>query len=162
MRAIISDLGEKSMHLYGAEDAVIYADGRYAPCQGCFRCWTKHPARCAMKDSLHDVSSRIGGADEMVIITQNCYGSYSAQVKNVLDRAIGRSTPLSTWRGGQMHHTLRYGRHDLYRVIVWGEATENEKATMRLLAERNAINYGYARSEVAFVDRPEQVGEVLG
>lgn len=25
-------------------DKVIHADGKYAPCQGCFGCWTKHPA----------------------------------------------------------------------------------------------------------------------
>ena len=49
------------------------------------------------------------GADELIIITENYYGTYSPFVKAVLDRSIGLSTPLSTYRGGQMHHTLRYG-----------------------------------------------------
>ena len=87
----------------------------------------------------------------MVIVTQNLYGGYSAAVKNVLDRSIGTSTPLSTYRGGQMHHTLRYGRHSLWKVIVYGEITEAEKDTFRYLAERNAINDGYQRSEVVFL-----------
>ena len=43
----------------------------------------------------------------------------------VLDRGIGISTPMSTYRGGMMHHTLRYGKHDRLRVFVYGDITEN-------------------------------------
>ena len=132
-------------------DRMIAADGKYAPCQGCFGCWTKHPAECFMKDRLRQVCRVVGQADELVIITKNLYGGYSAAVKNVLDRSIGSSTPLSTYRGRQMHHTLRYGTHDLWKVIVYGEITEAEKETFLERARRNAINDGFARSEVHFI-----------
>ena len=65
---------------------------------------------------------------------------------------LGTSTPLSTYRGRQMHHTLRYGKHDLWKVIVYGEITEAEKDTFRYLAERNALNDGFERSEVTFIE----------
>ena len=104
-----------------------------------------------MKDKLRQVCRLIGGADELVIVTKNLYGGYSAAVKNVLDRSIGTSTPLSTYRGRQMHHTLRYGKHDLWKVIVYGEASGPEMATFRSMAERNAVNDGYERSEVIFL-----------
>ena len=68
-----------------------------------------------MKDKLQQVCRIIGQADELVIITKNLYGEYSAAVKNMLDRSIGTSTPFSTYRGRQMHHTLRYGKHDLWK-----------------------------------------------
>ena len=132
-------------------DRMIAADGKYAPCQGCFGCWTKHPAECAMKDKLRQACRVIGQADELVIITKNLYGEYSAAVKNVLDRSIGTSTPFSTYRGRQMHHTLRYGKHQLWKVIVYGEITEEEKETFRYRAERNALNDGYGRSEAVFL-----------
>lgn len=115
--------------LCGKCDEVIYADGKYAPCQGCFGCWTKHPAECFMKDSLKQTARVIGQADEFVIITENLYGTYSPAVKNVLDRSIGISTPLSTYRGKQMHHTLRYGKHGLLKVIVYGDISDREKET---------------------------------
>ena len=89
-----------------------------------------------------------------MIVTRNLYGAYSAAVKNVLDRSIGTSTPFSTYRGRQMHHTLRYGKHELWKVIVYGEITEAEKDTFRLTAERNALNDGYRRSEVLFLEDP--------
>ena len=161
MKVIIHDLDRSFDSLVEARcDRAVAADGKYAPCQGCFGCWTGHPAECAMKDALQQVCRIIGQADDLVIVTKNLYGGYSAAVKNVLDRSIGTSTPLSTYRGGQMHHTLRYGRHGLWKVIVYGEATDAEKETFRLLAERNAINDGFARSEVQFIANPGEL-EVL-
>ena len=152
MKVIIHDLGSEYSGMIKAKcDRAIDADGKYAPCRGCFGCWTRHPAECFMKDALQQACRIIGQADELVIVTKNLYGGYSADIKNVLDRSIGTSTPLSTWRGGQMHHTLRYGRHGLWKVIVHGDITEEEKAAFRHMAQRNAVNDGFARSEVSFI-----------
>ena len=152
MKVILYDLDQAYAELIAAKcDRALAADGRYAPCQGCFGCWTKHPAEWVMKDSLQQACRILGQADELVIVSQNLYGGYSAAVKNVLDRSIGASTPFSTYRGRQMHHTLRYGRHDLWKVLVYGDVTEAEAAAFRLLAERNALNDGYQRSAVVFL-----------
>ena len=162
MKVIVSDLGSQYAGMIEAKcDRFLEADGKYAPCQGCFGCWTKHPAACFMKDALQQACRIIGQADELVIITKNLYGAYSADIKNVLDRSIGTSTPFSTYRGRQMHHTLRYGKHDLWKVIVYGDITETEKETFRYLAERNALNDGYQRSEVVFLTNPEELEAVL-
>ena len=57
MKTIIHDLGkEQNERLLAAADRVVCADGRYAPCQGCFKCWTKHPAACEVKDALYRLS----------------------------------------------------------------------------------------------------------
>ena len=152
MKLILHDLPENCAELVSSKcDRALAADGRYAPCQGCFGCWTKHPATCFMKDKLQEACRILGQADEVTVVTKNLYGGYSAPVKNVLDRSIGTSTPFSTYRGWQMHHTLRYGRHDLLKVIVYGDITEAEKETFRLLVRRNAINEGNDRSEVVFL-----------
>ena len=162
MKVIIHDLGSDFETLIESKSSLaVAADGKYAPCQGCFGCWTKHPAECFMKDKLQQIGRVIGQADELLIITKNLYGAYSAAVKNILDRAIGTSTPFSTYRGRQMHHTLRYGKHDLWKVIVYGEASEAEKATFRYMAERNAVNDGYERSEVVFIADPAELEAVL-
>ena len=158
MKVILHDLEPRYDAVIASRcDRAFSADGNYAPCQGCFGCWTKHPAECFMKDKLRQVCRVLGQADELIIVTKNLYGGYSPAVKNVLDRSIGTSTPFSTYRGRQMHHTLRYGRHDLWRVIAYGEITEAEKDTFRCLAERNALNDGYARSEVRFVRDPSEL-----
>lgn len=152
MKVILHDLEDRYDALIREHcDRVLPADGKYAPCQGCFGCWTKHPAECFMKDRLQQVCRVIGQADELVIVTRNLYGGYSAAVKNVLDRSIGTSTPFSTYRGRQMHHTLRYGMRELMKVIVYGDITEAEKATFRALVERNAVNEGYRHFVICFL-----------
>ena len=153
MRIIIHDLDE-AIHesLKAVAEDVIRADGKYAPCQGCFNCWTKNPATCSLKDSLHEMCRVYGQADDAVIITENWYGGYSPAVKNILDRSIGTSTPMSTYRGGEMHHTLRYGKKGKLKVIVHGDVSDNEKATWELMIERNRINHGYQLKELVFVN----------
>ena len=152
MRMIIHDLNETFHEQLKAEyENVIWADGRYAPCQGCFDCWTRNPATCSLKDSLHEICRVAGQADDMVLITENCYGGYSPAVKNILDRSIGTSTPMSTYRAGEMHHTLRYGKKGNLKVIVYGDINDNEKATWELMIERNRINHGYQTKELVFV-----------
>ena len=128
MKTIIHDLDKFYDSLFKSKyENVIHADGKYAPCQGCFGCWTKHPAQCYLKDPLKMVCRLIGKTDELVIVTENYYGAYSSSVKNVLDRSIGLSTPFSTYRGKQMHHTLRYGKKKKLTVYAYGYMTEDEK-----------------------------------
>ena len=162
MKVIVHDLGENYNDVLQKKcDMVIYADGKYAPCQGCFGCWTKHPAQCFMKDSLQKMCRIIGKADELIIISENCYGGYSPVIKNILDRSIGSSTPLSTYRGKQMHHTLRYGKHDSFRVFTYGDITEQERVTFELIAARNALNDGYQKSEVVVMKSIEELKDKL-
>ena len=157
MKTIIHDLGkEENAELLAAADQVVCADGRYAPCQGCFKCWTKHPAACEMKDALYQASRVLGNTDDLTIITENLYGGYSAPIKNLLDRSIGSSTPLSTYRGKQMHHTLRYGKRNSLRLIVYGDITDAEKNTLQLMAERNAVNMGFREHSVIFCADTEE------
>jgi multimeric flavodoxin WrbA len=153
MKVILHDLDHSHNEILSTKcDAIIEADGIYAPCQGCFGCWVKHPAECFMKDQLQTSCRILGRADELVIITKNLYGAYSTNIKNVMDRTIGSSTPLCTYRAWEMHHTLRYGKHSLFKVLVYGDITEREKATFIYMAKRNAINDGYQKSEVLFFD----------
>lgn len=161
MKTIVHDLGyEQNDRLLASADRVVCADGRYAPCQGCFKCWTKHPAACALKDALQQSCRVLGTTDDLVIITENLYGGYSAAIKNLLDRSIGISTPFSTYRGGQMHHTLRYGQRNSLRVIAYGDISDDERSTLSLMAERNAINMGFAKHSVAFCANAEEAGRM--
>ena len=64
---------------------------------------------------------------------------------------------MSTYRGKQMHHTLRYGKKGNLKVIVYGDINDGEKATWELMIERNRINYGFQTMELVF---SESIGDV--
>ncbi len=158
MKTILHDLGEAYEPLLKNKcDTVINADGKYAPCQGCFGCWTKHPAQCYMKDKLQTACRVIGKSEHLIIITRNYYGAYSPAVKNVLDRSIGASTPFSTYRGKQMHHTLRYKKHEKLTVYAYGDMTPEEEDTFRYMVERNAINHGFREFAFHTLTNPEEL-----
>ena len=70
MKIILHDLDRQYDGMVASKcDRMIAADGKYAPCQGCFGCWTRHPAECAMKDKLKQACRVVGQADELVIVT---------------------------------------------------------------------------------------------
>ena len=161
MKVIVHDLGAEYNEILQKKcDVVVCADGKYAPCQGCFGCWTKHPAQCYMKDTLQMVCRLIGKTDELIIVTDNYYGAYSSSVKNVLDRSIGVSTPFSTYRGKQMHHTLRYGKKKKITVYAYGHMTEDEEKTFHYMVERNAINYGFREFEFHHLENLDKLEEM--
>lgn len=162
MRVIIHDLDADYENILKSKcNQLIHANGKYAGCQGCFSCWTKYPAECFIHDTLQDICRIVGQADELIILTENCYGTYSPSVKAIIDRSIGLSTPLSTYRGRQMHHMLRYGKHDMMKVYVYGDTLEHEKSTFELLVKRNAINYGYRSSQTIFVKNPNEITGII-
>ena len=161
MKTIIHDLGENYDLLFKSKcEHTISADGKYAPCQGCFGCWTKHPAQCYLKDALQMVCRMIGKTEELIIVTDNYYGSYSPAVKNVLDRSIGVSTPFSTYRGKQMHHTLRYGKKKKLAVYAYGCMTADEEKTFCYMVERNAINYGFHAFEFHHLEDLDKLEDI--
>lgn len=162
MRVIIHDLDKSYDELLkGKCDLTIMADGEYAPCQGCFDCWLKTPAKCKIKDKLVEVCRIVGKADEIVIVTRNFYGTYSPKIKNIIDRSIGISTTFSTYRKGQMHHVSRYGWHSLLMIVSYGEHSEEEKATFMHIAERNALNHSFKNTKNVFIASKDELLEVI-
>ena len=162
MKTIIHDLGGKLPDWLGKPDAdsvVIHADRRYAPCLGCFHCWLKNAGFCVMRDSLRHIGALIGRSDPLILVSRCVYGGYSGPVKAILDRAIGVSLPLFTWRGGQTHHISRYPRRRLMRVCFYGACTELERETAREVVERNRLNLYYEKADVVFSEHAEQLKE---
>ena len=102
---------------------------------------------------MHTVCRTVGQADNLTIISRSRYGTYVPAVKNILDRSIGISTPLSILQEWEMRHTLRYGMHDRFTVIAYGEMTEMERDCFASMVERNRIAHGYRHS--VFLTYPE-------
>ena len=68
LKIIIHDLDIEFQRLLQSKcNRLICADGKYAGCQGCFSCWTKHPAECMIHDNLKEISRLVGRADELVM-----------------------------------------------------------------------------------------------
>ena len=164
-RIIIHDLSEvewSKLELDLENTIVIPADGKYAPCKGCFGCWLKTPGKCVMKDKLQNIATQIVSSDELIIISENCYGGYSSRVKNVIDRSIATSLPFFAFRNKQIHHARRYPKKQIDLVVyLYGDMTEKEKKLAEKLIVANGINAAYKSTKLHIVGKLENLKEMI-
>lgn len=161
---IIHDL-TNAQHLLewkAEKDIVIDSHGKNHYCIGCFGCWLKTPGRCVIQDDYQCMGETLAKAEELLIISRATFGSYSSAIKNVLDRSISYVSPYFVIRKGEMHHKERYHKNLVLSAIFYGEdMTDAEKQTAKGLVEANALNLNGTLKNVFFVEKPEDIWEVL-
>lgn len=164
MKVVIHDLEQEQLDklvLPESEYLLVDAKRKGVYCQGCFNCWTKNPGECTYKDYLQKMGRTISCCEELWIISRGVYGTYSPEVKRVLDRSISRSYPFFTFRGGEIHHPLRFKTHPQLRVCLYGEITDYEKETAKELAARNCINLDCRDMQLFFAEDAGMLKEEL-
>lgn len=133
------------------------------PCIGCFRCWTKTPGQCALKqDLIAQTNPCFIQSDYMIIVSPIYYGSYSATMKRVLDRAIPNLLPFFRQYKNEIHHEIRYKKLSPQIIIAYGEdISSREKETFIKLTKANATNLGIDDPLVYFCTRPEEIHSII-
>ena len=143
------------------EDILINANEIKQYCIGCFGCWLKTPGTCVIKDGFEHMGRNLSTVDAFILVSKATFGSFSSPVKNVLDRSISYVLPFFTIRNGEMHHGERYHNRLTVSSIFYGDMTEDEKQTARNLLKANAVNLNAALGTARFVEREEDILEVL-
>lgn len=158
MRILVHDLPASPFKNIGSDLKMIGASGKAAPCQGCFGCWTKNAGYCVYQDALQHSGALAGKSEQIVVVSQICYGGYSPAVKRFFDRAISDSSPFLTYRQGKTYHINRYPTKRRLMVYFYGACTEFERETAREYVERQAVNLGAQAHEVVFAACAEELG----
>ena len=162
MKTIIHDLDDKAVikMKFDSKDKVFNSNKCLKSCIGCFSCWIKHPTHCIYKDSFSHIPESIKDSDELVLISQNHYGTYSDTVKRVLERCIGYVHPFFTIREGKIHHQSRYMKRIKFTVYIYGDITTQEKETFNDLVKANSINLNSKEYEVIFLKNIKELKNV--
>lgn len=163
MKLLIHDLeNEEFQKLFlnlSKEVKIIAGGNTIHPCIGCFGCWIKTPAACVIRDKYGDMGEYLGKSDEVIIISQCCYGGYSPFVKNVLDRSISYIHPYFQIKRGEMHHKSRYTNKLVQQIWFYGkDITEKEKETATQLVKANCINLDSTLGKITFLNHPVEMG----
>ncbi len=159
MTLIVTDIASSRLRLpEGCE--VIEASGEYRHCVGCFGCWVKTPGRCIIKDNISRIAVDMSRCERLIIVSRCVYGSYSPEVKLVLDRSIGYLHPYMVKSKGETHHKKRYAHSFEVSVRFYGELTDSERQTARKLVEANADNWYAEVKDVSFYDSADRAAEV--
>ena len=161
-KIVIHDLSADNLNLMPIADGYLTVDAntKAASCIGCFGCWLKTPGVCVIKDEFQYLGAIIPQCKEVFIVSQNCYGGYSPNIKKVLDRSIAASLPFFTYRGGKTHHISRYKNRPECTVFLYGQISDFEKQIANELVKANGINMAWQNATLSFLDDAQQLREV--
>lgn len=130
----------------GAETEQIYlAKYKINPCRGCKTCWEKTPGKCAQKDDMAELVTKVISSDVMGLATPVYADNVSGLLKNFIDRLIVIGDPH--WvkdEFGECRHILRYSKPDKFLVFSnCGFPEQSHFQVLRLLFKRMARNLGW-------------------
>ena len=164
MKLIIHDKDQKFEELIrkrfgnnGEELNIFTDDGTIHNCVGCFHCWIKTPTECMWKDNYSHMSKAMGDADELILISRCCYGTYSPFVRNVLDRSLSYIHPDFTKRNHEIHHKTRYTNRMKTSAYFYGDITPEEKETAKKVVKANIINFNGIYKGIYFMQEAEDI-----
>jgi len=156
MKYIITDIEDLKAKISG-EYEVIGPSDKLTQCMGCFGCWLKTPGECVIKDGFEHLGAKWQSADEIIIVSECCYGWYSPFVKNIFDRSLAYVLPDFTYRRGEMHHPMRYSNSARFSVYLYGaDITEAEKKTAAGILEANCDNFCGKVGRLEFLSSKEE------
>lgn len=166
MRIILHDLSKQEfdiLYKYRNSDTTIISDnGTIQKCIGCFGCWIKTPGVCVLKDGYQNMGELLSRCQELIIISECLYGSYSPFVLNVLNRSIPYVLPYFVSKNGETHHQNRYENKFSLSVYFYGEdLTDIEKNTARALVEANGVNMYSKENNIYFYNDLKGIKEAL-
>ncbi|MBQ0165657.1 MAG: flavodoxin family protein [Treponema sp.] len=170
MKLVIHDLTEKEFKRLFPDVpknvTVLSREKSVHPCIGCLCCFTRTPGYCILRDDYQQMGEVMSKISEMVIISKNCYGSFSPYVKNVLDRCLPYLLPFFEIRQGKMFQKIRYDNRISIAVHMYSGAIRTMSTEEQTLAQKYTESFCDALkgtcSTIAFYgDAPSMKGVML-
>lgn len=123
---------------------------KIANCMGCFRCWTKTPGKCVIRDDATAVYPCIAKSNKVLYVSRLKYGGYDSVMKTMLERAIPIQQAFIRIHNDETHHVQRAVTPKQATIIAYGDIDEEERDIFRNLIARNASNMSFESYNIIF------------
>lgn len=123
---------------------------KIANCMGCFRCWTKTPGKCVIRDDATAVYPCIAKSNKVIYVSKLKYGGYDSVMKTMLERAIPIQQAFIRIHNDETHHVQRAVTPKQATIIAYGDIDEEERDIFRNLVARNASNMSFESYNIIF------------
>jgi len=164
-RILVHDFS--SFHLEGIlgeqpqDIIVVSATPPVAHCVGCYGCWMSTPGLCVKSDRAQRFAYELNDADELIIVSRLCYGSYSPDIKALIDRSIPNLLPFFEIKDGKMVHERRSGKALKLRCFFYSVAKQAPDSALISDAydKRSLIDMAksYENDKAMFVGEPSEM-----
>ena len=130
----------------GAEvENIFLAKKEIKHCLGCFKCWTKTPGKCIIKDDMEELMSKFISADIVVFATPLYVDNVTGIMKNFMDRLVPLADPhFEKDKDGECQHLKRFekGPAGIVAISNCGFPEQSHFQVLKLLFKRIARNMG--------------------
>lgn len=149
-----------ALNARGWECEVIHLRGMdIRPCTGCFGCWVRTPGRCLQRDDADAVLQAQVRSGLLAFVSSIRWGSYSPELKKMMERSIPILLPFFERYQGETHHSMRYPRQPKFIAIgISSNPSGGDEAVFRKSTARNLLNFRSPAAGIAVLDRnrPEE------
>lgn len=97
-----------------------------SPCTGCLGCWIKTPGECVINDKVVEINRKKISSDVVIYIAPVVFGQFSYNMKNVIDRGLGKVLPFFGEINGRTMHPSRYDKFPNQYLIGCIESDEKD------------------------------------
>lgn len=146
MITILSDdkkqnLGKRLYELInkkGVETVYISSAGlNIKPCYSCGACSTKTYGRCILEDDMDPILRTLVRADKLILATPVTWGSYSADIKKILDRMAILGDSHYYVRKKELIKGMRCNMKSMYAIGVKDNCSSEERDDFCTLLQEN-------------------------
>jgi multimeric flavodoxin WrbA len=110
-------------------ETFVLRDIKLAHCLGCFGCWLETPGVCREPDAGQSIAEAIAG-------------SFSSEIKVMIDRLLPLILPFFGIYHGETHHSARYEHYPRWIGIgIQSHPDDRQAHIFRTLIGRNALNF---------------------
>ena len=161
---------EERLKKQGAD--VIYisvSDLDVKPCYSCGYCTTKEYGKCVIQDDMDPIFRQLIHAEKMIIVTPVIFGSYSFQLKAVLDRTCILGDLHYFYSKGELVKGMKAGAEVSYEAKLYAaigvkeNCDEEERRAFETLVNENSriMNAPGAAFVVKDEESEERIDEIV-
>lgn len=145
----------------GQVELIGLTDNSIKKCSGCFGCWVKTPGECVINDEGNEIAKKIIKSDKCFLLTTIKFGSYSAVIKQALDRFIPLISPFFRFIDGEVHHRARYNKYPvLIPVGILANHDKKEEQLFKNVIKRNRLNFFSPQGEEVVIGAKDTIKEM--
>lgn len=138
--AIEKELSSKGI----SYESIILNSTDLRSCIGCFKCWDTTPGICSgvKGDSGNDIARKVIHSDLIVFLTPLTFGSFSSELKKMIERFLPLLQAGVVLVKGETHHKKRYEKYpSILAIATYENIDEEEVNIFKHLMHRFSLNF---------------------
>lgn len=110
---------------------------KISTCLNCHYCHTKEYGKCNIKDDMQPLLYQLADCSHLILVGPISFGSYSSQLKKILDRLVVLGDPHYHISNGELVKGSKSGQLSIYGIGIKSQCSADETELFIHLVNEN-------------------------